>query len=229
MATSFNTKNGNNRLHADRRLNIHFPLGLWAGVGVCDGFVDPEICGKVDDLLTKHWHTLWEANVLSEGKSMLGVNTSIKNSSDMELSINMGDDLYNLGWFEEELQEGISKALNYYVSKYDGLANYAWPLCDTGFQVQRYEEGHGFYTEHIDGGPFGKTKDRFLAVLLYLNDVEIGGETNFTKHNLSVEPRAGRVLIFPVHWLYPHKGEIPLSGHKTIITTFIEQQEDGTY
>ncbi len=223
MASSFNTENGNNRLHADRLMNIEFPLGKWAGVGVCDGFVDPDICGKVDATLTEHWNVLWDSNVLAEGKSMLGVDTRIKNSSDMELSPNMGEGLYSLGWFENELHEGINTAVNCYVSKYDGLAQMVFPLRDTGFQVQRYEQGHGFYTEHVDGGPFNSTKDRFLAVLLYLNDVEIGGETTFTKHGLSVEPKAGRVLIFPVHWLYPHRGEIPLSGHKTIITTFIEQ------
>ena len=204
-------------------MKVDFPLGQWAGVAVCDGFVDPEICGNIDSVLTEHWDTLWGANILSEGKSMAGVNQTIKNSSDMQLSRDMGEGFYSLGWFEDEVQTGISKALNYYVSQYDGLAGYSWPLHDTGFQIQRYEEGHGFYTEHIDGGPFGETKDRFLVVILYLNDVEVGGATTFPRHRLSVEPKAGRILIFPVHWLYPHKGEIPLSNHKTIITTFIQQ------
>ena len=206
-------------------MNIDFPLGQWAGVAVCDGFVDSGICGKVDNVLKEHWNVLWDSNILSEGKSMLGVDSRIKNSSDMEVSTNMGEGLYSLGWFEDELQQGIGKAVNCYINKYEGLSHMAWPLRDTGFQLQHYEEGHGFYAEHVDGGPFNLTKDRFLAVLLYLNDVEIGGETTFTKHGLSVKPKAGRVLIFPVHWLYPHKGEIPLSGHKTIITTFIEQGE----
>lgn len=204
-------------------MKLDFPLGQWTGVAVCDGFVDPEICGKVDGLVTNHWGALWEADILSEGKSMAGVNRSIKNSSDMQVSRNMPGDWYDLGWFEDEIKQGFTKALNYYVNQYEGLANYSWPLEDTGFQLQRYEEGHGFYTEHIDGGPFGDTKDRFLVVILYLNDVEVGGATTFPKHHLSVEPKAGRILIFPVHWLYPHKGEIPLSGHKTIITTFIQQ------
>lgn len=204
-------------------MKLDFPRGKWTGIAVCDGFVDPEICGHVDGLLADHWDDLWKANILKEGKSMMGVNQAIKNSSDMQLSNEMDEEFYSLGWFEDEIHQGFSKALHYYVSQYDGLAAHSWPLEDTGFQVQRYEEGHGFYTEHIDGGPFNQTKDRFLALILYLNDVEVGGATIFTKHDLSVEPKAGRVVIFPVHWLYPHKGEIPLSGHKTIITTFIRQ------
>ncbi|KAG2378234.1 hypothetical protein C9374_008377 [Naegleria lovaniensis] len=45
----------------------------------------------------------------------------------------------------------------------------------------------------------------FLTVLLYLNDVQSGGETNFFKNSNasqithSVTPKAGQVLIF-VHW-----------------------------
>lgn len=204
-------------------MKLDFPLGQWAGIAVCDGFVDPEICNKVDDLLTEHWDVLLGAEVLSEGKSMAGVDRTVKNSTDMQLSREMGEGFYSLGWYEEEIQFGITKALNNYVNQYEGLAGLSWPLEDTGFQVQRYDEGHGFYVEHIDGGPFGATKDRFLVVILYLNDVEVGGATNFTKHNLRVEPKSGRIVIFPVHWLYPHKGEIPLSSHKTILTTFIQQ------
>jgi len=205
-------------------MNLDFPLGKWTGIAVCDGFVDPEICTHVDRLLTENWDELWEAGVLSEGRSMGGVDPRIKNSSDMQLSREMPEDFYSLGWFEDEIQQGFTKVLNHYVNQYDGLAGYCWPLEDTGFQVQRYEEGHGFYTEHIDGGPFGETKDRFLVIILYLNDVEVGGATTFPQHNLSVQPKAGRVVIFPVHWLYPHKGDIPLSGHKTIVTTFIQQE-----
>ena len=204
-------------------MKLDFPLGQWAGIAVCDGFVDPEICNKVDDLLTEHWDVLLGAEVLSEGKSMAGVDRTVKNSTDMQLSREMGEGFYSLGWYEEEIQFGITKALNNYVNQYEGLAGLSWPLEDTGFQVQRYDEGHGFYVEHIDGGPFGATKDRFLVVILYLNDVEVGCATNFTKHNLRVEPKSGRIVIFPVHWLYPHKGEIPLSSHKTILTTFIQQ------
>lgn len=204
-------------------MKLDFPLGQWAGIAVCDGFVDPEICNKVDNLLTEHWDVLLGAEVLSEGKSMAGVDRTVKNSTDMQLSREMGEGFYSLGWYEDEIQFGITKALNNYVNQYEGLAGLSWPLEDTGFQVQRYDEGHGFYVEHIDGGPFGATKERFLVVLLYLNDVEVGGATNFTKHNLRVQPKSGRILIFPVHWLYPHKGEIPLSSHKTILTTFIQQ------
>lgn len=204
-------------------MNLDFPLGKWTGIAVCDGFVDPEICVKIDDLMTEHWDALWDANVLSEGKSMAGVVPTIKNSSDMQLSREMPTNLYDLGWLEDEIHQGFTKVLNYYVDQYEGLAGYCWPLEDTGFQVQRYEEGHGFYTEHIDGGPFGATKDRFLVIILYLNDVEVGGATTFPKHDLSVQPKAGRIVIFPVHWLYPHRGDIPLSSHKTIVTTFIKQ------
>ena len=188
-------------------MKVDFPLGQWAGVAVCDGFVDPEICGKVDGLVTKHWGALWEAGILSEGKSMAGVDQAIKNSSDMQVSREMTGDWYDLGWFEDEIQEGFTKALNYYVNQYEGLASYPG-LGRYWLSASVTKRGTGSM-EHIDGGPFGATKDRFLVVILYLNDVEVGGATTFPKHHLSVEPKAGRILIFPVHWLYPHKGKFP--------------------
>ena len=150
-------------------MNVQYPAGLWSGIAVYDDVVNADTCKQVDELIGKHWDALWEQGIMAEGKSMMGVNPAIKNSSDFELSDKMGD-LYNEenGWFEGEIQGALSKCINHYVSQYDGLAAYCWPLGDTGFQVQRYDEGHGFYTEHIDGGPFGETKNRFLAGRLAL-------------------------------------------------------------
>ena len=38
---------------------------------------------------------------------------------------------------------------------------------------------------------------RILTVFLYLNDVEEGGGTNFPLLNITVQPRQGRVLLWP--------------------------------
>jgi prolyl 4-hydroxylase len=66
-------------------------------------------------------------------------------------------------------------------------------------QLLKYEEGQ-LYSEHHDyawyeydkiGGP------RILTVFMYLNDVEEGGSTRFTKLDLSVTPKKGRALLWP--------------------------------
>lgn len=38
---------------------------------------------------------------------------------------------------------------------------------------------------------------RILTLFLYLNDVDIGGETRFTNLNLDVKPRRGRAILWP--------------------------------
>jgi prolyl 4-hydroxylase len=38
---------------------------------------------------------------------------------------------------------------------------------------------------------------RILTFFLYLNDVEMGGETNFDHLNLTVTPKRGRALLWP--------------------------------
>jgi prolyl 4-hydroxylase len=38
---------------------------------------------------------------------------------------------------------------------------------------------------------------RLFTFFLYLNDVEEGGHTNFTKLGFSVAPKAGRALLWP--------------------------------
>jgi hypothetical protein len=60
---------------------------------------------------------------------------------------------------------------------------------------------------------------RMLAFIWYLNDVHEGGETEFLKGK--VTPKRGSLLIFPCSWTYLHKGNVPVSNNKYIITGWI--------
>ena len=55
---------------------------------------------------------------------------------------------------------------------------------------------------------------------MYLNDVEIGGETEFPEWNIAVRPER-KVLLFPCNYLFKHKGNVPISNEKYIATNFI--------
>ena len=61
--------------------------------------------------------------------------------------------------------------------------------------------------------------NRIGTVLVYLNDVEEGGETTFPE--FQVKPKKGSLLLFPATWSYLHSGNIPKSGDKYIITGWI--------
>ena len=62
---------------------------------------------------------------------------------------------------------------------------------------------------------------RFLVYILYLNDVEEGGETHLPKLNIKVKPKEGRLLMFPPFWTHPHAGLKPIKGTKYVIMSYL--------
>eukprot|EP01084_Bolivina_argentea_P315259 546132_1 len=73
--------------------------------------------------------------------------------------------------------------------------SHLWPSygCEQ-LQVLKYDIGEQFYP-HPDYN-VNKKGMRFLTFLMYLNDVEEGGETEFTKIHLKVAPKKGNVVAF---------------------------------
>jgi prolyl 4-hydroxylase len=66
-------------------------------------------------------------------------------------------------------------------------------------QLLRYEPGQ-FYEEHHDYIELDRERlqgPRILTVFLYLNTVEEGGGTNFPALDLTIQPKQGRVVIWP--------------------------------
>ena len=61
---------------------------------------------------------------------------------------------------------------------------------------------------------------RMITYLWYLNDVDKGGETEFWG-TYKVKPEAGKLILFPATWSYPHCGNIPISNAKYIITGWL--------
>ncbi|MBE1301861.1 MAG: hypothetical protein GJ680_18400 [Alteromonadaceae bacterium] len=62
--------------------------------------------------------------------------------------------------------------------------------------------------------------NRYIAFIIYLNDVEEGGETVFPYHDITIKPKAGKALMFPPFWTHPHMAHPALSEHKYVLTTF---------
>lgn len=65
------------------------------------------------------------------------------------------------------------------------------------------------------------SSSRILAFFFYLDDVPVGGETEFTNLGVKINPKKGRLLMFPPHWMYPHRGCPPVSNTKYICSSFI--------
>lgn len=86
--------------------------------------------------------------------------------------------------------------------------------------LKRYRSGADeSFQRHFDS--IHDVANRYLVLLWYLNDVEEGGETAFPQLDLAVEPRTGRLLVFPPYWMYQHAGLRTVSGDKFILSTYL--------
>lgn len=103
-----------------------------------------------------------------------------------------------------------------------GVGPYDWPAAHRleNLRVKRYRRGEGFFEDHVDVRNYQSAR-RFLVVFVYLDDVEEGGRTEFRDLGTWAQPVAGRALVFPPTWMFPHRGQVPLSGDKHIVGTYL--------
>ncbi|WOH35982.1 2OG-Fe(II) oxygenase [Thalassotalea fonticola] len=91
--------------------------------------------------------------------------------------------------------------------------------------AQRYQQGkgnYGYWHSEIYPQPNGNEPlHRVLLFLIYLNDVEDGGETDFYYQNKSIKPKAGSIVIAPCGFTHTHRGNIPKSSDKYILTSWV--------
>lgn len=93
-------------------------------------------------------------------------------------------------------------------------------------RMKRYlPNGKDEFKFHVDVTDHNSAR-RFLVYFWYLNDVTEGGETAFldnrnTEPYLKVQPKTGRLLMFPPMWTYPHVAYAPISGSKYIIGGYL--------
>lgn len=87
------------------------------------------------------------------------------------------------------------------------------------FRINRYNPGgEDRFDTHVDVIDHESSR-RFLSFFWYLNDINEGGETIFT--DLQIKPTKGKLIIFPSLWMFPHKGNPPISEPKYLLSTYL--------
>lgn len=115
----------------------------------------------------------------------------------------------------------ISKVFEYKKKYYSLFNEKCFPKQNSfeEFRIKKYNSGgEDFFDTHVDVLDHNSSR-RFLSFMWYLNDVYNGGETVF--ENLTISPKQGSMVIFPPLWLFPHKGNPPISNTKYILTTYL--------
>jgi|14_taG_2_1085336.scaffolds.fasta_scaffold53171_2 hypothetical protein len=115
-----------------------------------------------------------------------------------------------------------SQAMDLYVQRWNSVANFEFQ--QAYMNIQKTSKSQGYHVWHYEDGPYANNR-RMFATILYLNDVDEGGETEFLYQSLRVKPERGKFLIWPAQWMHTHRGNPPLSGEKYIITSWIENTE----
>lgn len=109
---------------------------------------------------------------------------------------------------------------NHYSSKYSILRT-CGPHRNYAYKAQKTEIGSGFHIWHAENIDKASSH-RILVWMVYLNDVEEGGETEFLYQQLRLKPEQGTLVIFPAAFTHVHRGNPPLSNEKYIITGWVE-------
>lgn len=118
-------------------------------------------------------------------------------------------------WFE--LYQVIWRYADAYSKLYDTMFK-SMEFC----QFIHYKQYDGYYHSHYDATP---GSNRVFSCIVYLNDVNKGGETYFNHFDITIKPVSGRILFFPSYYPYVHEARMPENGDKFIVVTWFRDQE----
>ena len=135
---------------------------------------------------------------------------------DTEITLDFPDKFV---WIQDYLEECIEE----YRKHYPFIDNLSHWCLDSRFKIQKYKPNEGYFVLHCEnGGPDPEGLDdmdrRVFAWMIYLNDVRVGGHTEFPTQNRNIQPRRGDILIWPAYFTHPHRGIVSKTEKKYIVT-----------
>ena len=107
-----------------------------------------------------------------------------------------------------QLMKYVNNCLFHYINEYTYLGNFSYvsSLC----LLQKTEPTNGYHIFHAENVNWN-LNNRTMAWMVYLNDVEEGGETEFLYQKRKVKPTKGTILIWPGGYTHLHRGNPPMT------------------
>ena len=183
-----------------------------------DNFYTHEQCKNVIDLFEK--------------AEQLGLTLSRKQSHNDQAHIKSDNQLYvdiikntelNIGDFSDFVEFCNifwKSAYPIYAEKYSALNQIATHTVRS-IKIQKTEIGEGYHAWHCEDDSRDNAA-RILTFILYLNDVNEGGETEFLYYPKRIKAEAGKLILWPAGFTHTHRGNPPLSNTKYILTGWVE-------
>lgn len=132
--------------------------------------------------------------------------------------------------FNDNQNKNVLKTLNKHIANYaqtfeTGMFDYSdwtyYPMSHAGIKLQKTKPSEGYHIWHCENIAQLNSR-RFLAWIIYLNDVSEGGETEFIYLSKRITAKQGKMIIFPAGWTHTHRGNPPLIEDKYILTGWME-------
>lgn len=144
-----------------------------------------------------------------------GIHDTIKQSTDISLDFNYQ---FIPGWEAVgDLNNALNSCINLYKEKYHTVDQIASWKCDRWWNIQRYKPGEGYYEWHCEAAGLN-SNNRIMAWMVYLNDVQEGGGTEFNYDMPNLKPKQGSLTIWPAFWTHYHRGIVAPKETKYIAT-----------
>ena len=83
--------------------------------------------------------------------------------------------------------------------------------------LQQTNPTEGYHAFHAENTQWNNAV-RTIAWMIYLNDVEEGGETEFLYYKKRIKAEKGKLLIWPAGMTHAHRGGLVLEKTKYIVT-----------
>jgi hypothetical protein len=195
-------------------------------IGIFDNQLDNDVCDKIIqhfELVKKNEYTQTRQQlnnqITKSQKDTLNYFLSGTSSFANEHvdSIISGSDL----WIFEQINKSIWNCYNLYAQQFGVLESVGRHSLSGSVKIQKSQKTQGYHVWHCEHDTI-KTGNRLALVLIYLNDVDQGGETEFLYQSLRIAPKQGRIIICPTDFTHTHRGNPTLGNDKYVISTWIE-------
>lgn len=202
-----------------REIQVDYPKSknTESYVGIYD-IGDNETCERLINLVDRLWDNQDKVDknqIYFESLNEHRLPNSLR--QDRALFISNPDYNEDVRTFSNWLQTGFEL----YCQKYE-ISHALTSNTNKFHQVEPFQNGYSvLHYEAADGD----SARRCLTWLMYLNDVEEGGETEFPAYGLRVKPKAGRLVIWPAAFTHYHRGNPPFS-RKCYVTGWFYGIED---
>jgi hypothetical protein len=182
-------------------------------IGIYDNVLTQNVCEKITKYFDKTYIDPDDVPEDSKLRTSKGFNETPNGGltrHDYQIFVNSDEPVFEI------INMCVNKCWELYRKKY-------WVIdaIDMEFEevkLQKTPPRGGFHDWHCEINDLAVV-DRCMVWMLYLNDIPEGeGETEFLWQGLRVQPKAGRMVIWPAFFTHTHRGNAVYSMNKYIAT-----------